>query len=238
MFTQSARFRRVATGALLVLAPLLLMLAVIVDPGTWGDDREAVSYGDNPALAQLESVLFHWSWLLTAVAVIGVLHVVRRRAVVLGHVAGVVSVLGAINMSALMLVDPVEWWFGRHYPVAEAERLTNEVLGLPGVIFGYQMPWLFFALFGVPLVTVAVWRAGFVRWWVPALAAVGYIGALPVPYGPATVVLWTLPLVALGSIGLRILRMSDADWISYYPSAALPTTAEATAEAAASETAA
>ncbi|MEZ0075839.1 hypothetical protein [Planotetraspora sp. GP83] len=116
MFKQSARFRRVATGALLILAPLFLLIAVIVDPGTWGDDREAVSFRASPALAQVESVLYHWSWLLTAVAAIGLLHPTRRRAVVFGHIAGIVTVLGAANMSALMFSDPVEWWFGPRPP--------------------------------------------------------------------------------------------------------------------------
>jgi hypothetical protein len=219
MIKDSVRFRRVATGALLILAPLFLLVAVIVDPGTWGDDREAVSFGDNPALAQVQSVLYHWSWLLTAVAAVGLLHLVRRRAVVFGHIAGIVTILGSINMSALMFVDPVEWWFGQHYPPEEATRLTNEVLDLPGLVFGYQMPWLFFALFGVPLLVTAVWRAGFVKWWVPAVAAVGYVGSLPVPYGPMTVGFWTLPLVALGTIGLKVLRMSDREWAAYYPGA-------------------
>ncbi|MFI6598323.1 hypothetical protein ACIBHX_18865 [Nonomuraea sp. NPDC050536] len=208
-----ARFRRIATGSLLILAPLLAVIAAAVDPGTWGDDREAVSYGANPALAQVESVLYHWSWLLMALAMVGMLRLLARKGVIFGHVVGTLTVLGAINLSALMLTDPVEWWFGQHYP-AEAERLTHEMLGLPSTTFGYQMPWMFFAVFGVPLLVAAVWRAGFAHWWVPLAAAAGYLGFMFVPYGPASLALSALSALALGTIGLRVLRMSELEWES------------------------
>lgn len=209
-----ARFRRIATGTLLILAPLLALVAVVVDPGTWGDDRETVSYAANPAMAQLESALYHWSWLLMALAVIGMLRLLSRKWVVFGHVVGALTVLGAINLSAMMMTDPVEWWFGQHYPPAEAERLTEEMLRLPSTTFGYQVPWMFFAIFGVPLLVVAVWRAGFAHWWVPLAAAAAYLGFMFVPYGPASVALMVLAVLALGTIGLRVLRMPELEWES------------------------
>ncbi|NUR87053.1 MAG: hypothetical protein HOY71_23475 [Nonomuraea sp.] len=212
MLRSPARFRRIATGTLLVLAPLLSVVAAVVDPGTWGDDREVVSYADNPALAQLESVLYHWSWLLMAVAMIGMVHLMRRRAVVFGHVVGTLAVLGAINASALMMSDPVEWWFGRHYPAEEATRLTGEVLDLPGVIFGFQMPWMFLAIAGVPLLVAGVWRAGFAPWWAPLLAAAGYVGMFVLPYGPASIATLALTVVALGTVARSVFRMDDAAW--------------------------
>ncbi|GGO72869.1 hypothetical protein [Nonomuraea cavernae] len=217
MLNNSVRFRRVATGSLLIVAPALQLIAVIVDPGTWGDDREAVSFGDNPALAQLQSVLYHWSWVLTAIAAFGLLHLVRRKAVVLGHIAGTMTIVGYINLSALLLTDPVEWWFGRRYPAEEAQRLAGEVLDLPGVIFGFTLPWTFFALLGLPLLMIAVWRAGAAHWWIPLTVTLGGLAAQFVPYGPLMVPLWALPALALGALGVRVLRMSDDDWMAYYP---------------------
>ncbi|MER7506312.1 hypothetical protein AB0L05_30365 [Nonomuraea pusilla] len=217
MLKNSTDFRRVAAGTLLIVAPLLQTIAVIVDPGTWGDDREVVSYGDNPALAQLQSALYHWSWVLTAVAAFGLLHLVRRKAVVLGNIAGAMTVIGYISLSALLLGDPVEWWFGRHYPAEEAERLFNEVMDLPGVVFGFTIPWVQLAMIGLPLLIVAVWRAGETHWWVPLVIVVSNVATFFVPYGPVTVLVWTLPTIGLGWIGLRILRMDRAAWASYYP---------------------
>ncbi|PZG39642.1 hypothetical protein C1I98_23545 [Spongiactinospora gelatinilytica] len=219
MLDDPTTFRRVAAGSLLIVAPLLQTAAVIVDPGTWGDDREAVSFGDDPAMAQLQSVLYHWSWLLTAFAAFGLLHLVRRRAVTLGHIAGAMTVVGYGSMSALLLTDPVAWWFGERYPAEEAERLAGEVLDLPGVVFGFTIPWLYLGIVGLPLLTVAVWRAGQAHWWVPALVAAGVLGSMLVPYGPATIPFWALPAVALGSVGVRILRMGPAEWAAFYPEA-------------------
>ncbi|MCK2214848.1 hypothetical protein MF672_013760 [Actinomadura sp. ATCC 31491] len=217
MLNNQVTFRRVAAGVLLIAAPLFQAVAVVVDPGTWGDDREAVSYGANPALAQTESALYHWSWLLMAVAALGLVHVTRRRATVLGHLAGAATVVGYISASALLMADPVEWWLGRHYPPDRAQQILDEMLNLPGVVIGFQMPWMFFALLGLPLLTVAVWRARFVGWWVPLLVFAGYVLSFPVPYGPVTVAFWVLPVIALGHTGLKILKMGDEAWAAYYP---------------------
>src|SRR5690349_21791248 len=95
--SDSVAFRRTVTGVLLFVAPLLQFVALLVDPGTWGDDREMVSYGDNPALAQLESALYHWSWMLVPIAAFGLLHLVRKKAVILGHIAGGMTIIGYIS---------------------------------------------------------------------------------------------------------------------------------------------
>ncbi|MEU6716047.1 hypothetical protein ABZ897_31665 [Nonomuraea sp. NPDC046802] len=216
MLNDQVTFRRVAAGVLLIVAPLLQAVAVVVDPGTWGDDREAVSFGANPALAQLQSVLYHWSWMLMAVAALGLMHLTRLKATRLGHVAGAMSVLGFIQLSGLLLIDPVEWWLGQRHPPEEAQRVLDEMLNLPGVVFGFQMPWMFLGMAGMPLLTAAVWRAGFVGWWVPLLVTAGYLGSFAVPYGPATVPLWAAPAVALGWTGWKVLRMGDAAWAGYY----------------------
>ncbi|MFC4059650.1 hypothetical protein ACFOWE_15200 [Planomonospora corallina] len=220
MIRDSADFRRVASGVLLIVAPLLQAVAVVIDPGTWGDDREAVSYGANPALAQAESVLYHWSWMLMAVAAFGLLHVVRRRAVVLGHISGAMTVTGYITMSALLMTDPVEWWLGRRHSPEQAQEYLEQMMDLPGMLIGYQLPWTVFAMLGLPLLTVAVWRAGAAHWWVPLTVAVGYLASMAFEYGPLTIPFWVAPVVALGSVGVRLLRMSREEWISYYPTAA------------------
>ncbi|WP_030921317.1 hypothetical protein [Streptosporangium amethystogenes] len=220
MFKDSADFRRITSGLLLIVAPLLQAIAVILDPGTWGDEREAVSFAENPALAQVQSVMYHWAYLLMAVAVFGLLHVMRRRAVVFGHIAGSLTILGYISLSGLLMTDPVEWWLGQRNTPEQAQRILDEMLNLPGVVFGFQMPWLFFAIFGMPVLLVGVWRAGFAHWWVPLVAGLGYLASLLVPYGPVTIPMWVAPAVALGWLGVKMIRMSREEWISYYPTAA------------------
>ncbi|MFG1619743.1 hypothetical protein ACGFI3_43930 [Nonomuraea wenchangensis] len=217
MLKNQVTFRRVTAGVLLIVAPLLQAVAVVVDPGTWGDDREAVSFGDNPVLAQVQSALYHWSWMLMAVAVLGLVHFTRRRASVLGHVSGGLTILGYLALSALLMIDPVEWYLGQRNSPEQAQKILDEMLNLPGVIFGFQMPWMFFGILGLPVVLLAVWRAGAVHWWVPLVVGVGYVGSFAVDYGPLTVPFWVGPAVALGWVGVKVLRMGDAAWAAYYP---------------------
>lgn len=209
MRTNPHRIRRLTTGTTLCLAAVLMVTALFVDPGTWGDDREVVSYQDNPALAQLQSALYHWGYLLMAVAVLGLAHFTRRRAVLAGHVVAGVAAIGWINLSALLLTDPVAWWFGERHAPEEAERLTNEVLEIPGVIFGFMIPGPFLALGGTVALFVVLWRAGFVRVWVPLLFAAWVVGSFTVPYGPAGIPLWLAGTGVLAFLGQRILRMTD-----------------------------
>lgn len=215
MIKNDVALRRISAGTLLMLAPLLQAIAVTIDPGTWGDEREAVSYAANPALAQAQSVLYHWSWMLMALAAFGLVHLTRRSVPRAGFLVGGVTVIGYISTSGLLLSDPVEWWLGQHHPPERAQQIMDEMMNLPGVVWGFQMPWMFLALAGLPLLTALVWRAGHVGWWAPALVALGNLGGLAVPYGPATMVLWWAPVFALGWIGIGILRSEDSTWASF-----------------------
>ncbi len=208
--------RRWTTGGVLCLAAVLMIGALFVDPGTWGDDREAVSYQDNPALAQLQSAMYHYSYLLMAIAVLGLAHFTRLRATLTGHVVAGLAAIGWINLSALLLTDPIAWWFGARHPAEEAERLTNEMLELPNVIFGFMIPGPFLALGGTALLLVVLWRAGFVNWWVPLLFAAWCAGSFVVPYGPAAIPLWLAGAGVLAYLGVRILRMGDDAYAAYH----------------------
>ncbi|WP_214109337.1 hypothetical protein [Acrocarpospora catenulata] len=216
----SAGFRKSVTGVLLILAPLLQFIAVLIDPGTWGDDRESVSFGDNPALAQTQSALYHWAWIMLPVAILGLLHLVRKRGVVLGHIGGALSTAGFLALSGLLMGDPVEWYLGQHYSPEQAAKIFDDMFNLPGVVFGFQMPWVFLGPLGASLVMFAARRAGIAPWWVVGTVVGGWLVGFFVEYGPATVLLWGLPVAGFGYLGVKVLRMSREEWISNYPSAA------------------
>ncbi|GAA3822057.1 hypothetical protein GCM10022226_48060 [Sphaerisporangium flaviroseum] len=215
--TDPTGFRRTLTGVGLLLSGAFQLTATLVDPGTWGDDREAVSYGDNPALAQLQSALYHWSWILLPLAAIGLMHLLRKRAVVLGHIAGVLTALGFISVSALLMGDPVEWYFGRHYPADQATKMFDEVYNLPGVVFAFQMPWVFLGPVGLVLLMIALWRSGFMHWWALAVGLVAWLTPYVTPYGPLSLLWSGGNLVVLGYLALKVLRMGNESWNSYYP---------------------
>ncbi|MCT9929998.1 hypothetical protein N5079_07160 [Planotetraspora sp. A-T 1434] len=222
--TNAADFRRTAIGATLIVSPLLQLTATLVDPGTWSDDdREVATFAINPALAQLQSALYHWSWLLLPLAALGLLHLTRTRGTVLGHIGGVFTALGFVNLSALLMGDAVEWWFGQRYPADQAEKLFNQVYDLPGVVFAFQMPWVFLGPVGLIVLMVALVRAGFVRWWVPAAGALAWLSPFVMDYGPLSFFWSGGNVLVLGYVGLKLLRMSNTEWASYYPSPGVTT---------------
>ncbi|GII83850.1 hypothetical protein Ssi03_18400 [Sphaerisporangium siamense] len=220
--SDSIGFRRFATGAGLILSGAFQLTATLVDPGTWGDSRETVSFGDNPALAQLQSALYHWSWVLLPISVIGLLHVLRKRAVVLGHIAGVLTVLGFVSISALLMGDPVEWYFGQHYPPDQADKMFEAVYDLPGVVFAFQMPWVFLGPIGLVLLLVALWRGGFAHWWTLVVGVVAWGSPYVTEYGPISLIWSAGNLAVLGYYGIKVLRMGNARWAEYYPVQSAP----------------
>lgn len=88
------------------------------------------------------------------------------------------------------------------------EYAGSSVLGMP-VLFGFV---------GLTLLTFALWRAGFAPLWVPVVFVAGFAMAF---FGPVGVVSFTvgfaLASIALGYVGMKILRMTDEEWESPVP---------------------
>ncbi len=85
-----------------------------------------------------------------------------------------------------------------------ADGVAMPLVGAPAVLG---------TILGLTLLGVAAWRAGAARPWVPAAIFVGWMlplasgtGLVPAAAGAALLV------VALGSVGVRVARMSDAAW--------------------------
>ncbi len=206
-------FRRTAVGLCLIAGPLVALVGGLV--AKWEEDDTKAAYlqslAESPTRAQISALLLYFGFLLTAVAVFGILHLLRNRAVVLGHVAGVLAVWGWVTFPGLLISDfydlSLAQWSNRQEAIAISDRaegyVGSAVMGIP-VLFG---------VIGLLLLGVALWRARFAPLWVPVVQLLGVAIGF---FGPPTVVFfttgWALSLVALGYVGLKILRMSDEDW--------------------------
>ena len=87
-------FRRKALGLCLVAGQLVTVVGRLVTP--W-EERDTVaaylaSMAGSPVRAQVSAVVLYFGYLLIAVGIFGLMHLLRRRAVVLGHVAGVLAI--------------------------------------------------------------------------------------------------------------------------------------------------
>lgn len=213
MIANASSFRRVAAGASLVLAPLCLLLGMIIDPTEPGP-YDPLAYADNPAAAGVSATLLHYAWIFFVPGVIGMVHLVRGKGVVLANLAGAVTVLGLINFSALMISDFFDIALFQALPVAQASKLMEEA-AQPAMTVAWQIPGMVGSFLGLVLVAVAYAWAGRAGWWFPAGVLVGMVVWL---YGASAwnVVLGfggpVILLVVFGAVGVSMIRMPDAEW--------------------------
>jgi hypothetical protein len=202
-------FRRLLAGACLVAAPLFYVAGLLVDPALRAGDAAEGAYGRHPGQVSVSAALLHWSWVLLVPGIVGMIHLVRRRAVLFGHVAGVVALLGVVNFSALMLGDFFYARLEADLGTAEGDRLADASFAAGGAVWGFQVPG-FLGLLGVLLLGFALAYDRQVPWWAPPAMVAGMLAG---PVYPIGMIAGSLLYVAgAGVIGVRMLRMSDAEW--------------------------
>jgi hypothetical protein len=207
-------FRRTAAGLCLIAGPLVDLIGGLVTP--WEERETTAAYlqamGENPIRGQISALLLYFGALLTAVGIFGILHLLRHRAVVLAHVAGVLAVWGWVTLPGLLVSDfydlSLAQWGNRQDAIAISHGVERYVgffiMFISAVVLG---------LLGMVLLGVALWRARFAPVWVPGFLLGAVAMAFFGPHGVVSFAIGSaLSLAALGYVGLKILRMSDDEW--------------------------
>lgn len=145
-------------------------------------------------------------------AILGLVHLLRGRKPRLSHVGGALAGLGIVGWSGVTALTSIEVEMAkaadRAAMVDLAERFQSSVG--PAVFLVMFLLGLFV---GLIVLAIGLWRAGLVRAWVPiAVVAAVVIDVVASTEQLAVAVVWGLLTAALGSVGLRVLRMSNADW--------------------------
>jgi hypothetical protein len=211
-----SNFRRTLAGICLIIQPLLNLISVAISPQQSTDTSEQLAMmGAHPTRFLISSLL-DLLWLLLLIpAVLGLLHLLRARGALLGHIGGGFALAGAVGAAAYRGVN-----LGQ-LQVVESDLNQEQVLTAFGqASLGSVVVMLISALgliVGYALLAVGLWRTraaprgasglivAFLVIDVVGLAAAGgNKGVLLVAH--------TLLLVGLGWIGVRILAMSDAQW--------------------------
>ncbi len=213
LFGDATRFRRTASGLCLIVGPLVTIFGGLVPQ--WEESETTAAYlaamAESPVRTQVSAVLLYFGFLLTAVGIFGIIHLLRHRAVVLGHVAGVLAVWGWVTLPGLLVSDfydlSLAQWGNRQDAVAISERagsyIGGAILGIPVVL----------GMVGLVLLGVALWRAKLAPAWVPVLLLANVVQNFVAPPGVVSWALGMTPLlVALSYVGLKILGMSDEEW--------------------------
>jgi hypothetical protein len=209
-------FSKLVAGLSLIGAPLLLLLSAVCMPAVKSHERAQVAViAAHPERYYLFAILILASSILMVPALLGLMHLVRERAPRWGIIGGSLSILGALVAIADCGGQLVIWQMGARgadpAQMAALLKRYDDALGssLPFTIGGLAV------VVGAVVLGIGLYRARSAPAWAAAGLPVGMVlnvagfasGSIPV-----LVVSGAVLLVALGSVGLRVLRSSDEQW--------------------------
>ncbi|GAA2906517.1 hypothetical protein GCM10010517_72740 [Streptosporangium fragile] len=204
-------FRRTVAGLALFAWPLFEFLAFLTSPPDADHDPDI--FRTHATSVQVSALLYIWATLSLIPVILGLAHLLRERAPRAGGIGAALGLVGAGHGLTLFTTDFYDLALALSLSDAQAKAITKQVGEMPGFVFGMLLPGflLHIGLYTL-LITLAVVRIA--PWWVPVVALVGTVVPF-VTMGQPPVVQSTgalLHLATYGWIGLRVLRMSEAEW--------------------------
>jgi hypothetical protein len=210
--TDANNFRRTALGLCLIAAPLVGLVSAFITPrftGSMGGELAAIAEHTGRWLVGESLNLI--SFFLFMLAVLGIVHLLHHRSVVLGHLGGGLVLLGAFFHGAIIgfaLVEvPLVASGGSRDQMIEFANQMYESAAFMIIMF----PFLSFFV-GWILLAIALWRARVAPLWVAAVIVAATLSEFVGPEASSPELMFTLFLVGFGWLGLKILRLSDKEW--------------------------
>ena len=227
-FSDARNFGRTATGLLLIVGPLLLILGNVVGPNT-PDGNSVKDKLKELAIVQHHkgsyvagNLIFVLAGICLLFAAFGLVKYFKGpRGVTLGQVAGVLLALGSITIMGWYALGTVEYSMVQHH--SEAILNTGQTRLLYATFIhatgnGGPMA-LLFVLFlvgvvlGQILLGIAAIRTRVVPLWAGILLIVSAVATF---FGGDTtagqIISGVITVAALGTLGWRALQMSDEEW--------------------------
>lgn len=203
-------------GAGMVLAPLFLLISGIVQP--------TLKSGELNQLLIIRTNLDDWyasqalalAALAVAVpAVLGLMHMLRERQWATGAVGGGLALLGIVFSAGTVALSLVQWEMMRFgLPVPITAAVVHDLKNTAGMEIPFIILPFAFAL-GMAILAVGL---GVSRATNPVVAFLVGAGAvcIPIAYAISSVTLLIIAaavlLVGLGTVGMFVLRETEADW--------------------------
>jgi hypothetical protein len=209
-------FRKLVAGACMVVAPLLLLVAVVIHPESKTDEGSqlAVIAGDLDSwyAAHLIALV---AIALAVPAVLGLMHMLRERQVAFGHVGGGLALLGLIAYVGIVAIEGfVGWQMGAAGDRGEMTALFERLNETAGVVIPFYIVSFAFAV-GMLFLAAGLYRARVVQSWMALFLVIGAVCvaiAGPVAANWLMIVGGAFLFVGFGSIGRVVLTESDEDW--------------------------
>ncbi|MDX6592351.1 MAG: hypothetical protein QOJ13_1547 [Gaiellales bacterium] len=208
--------RKTLAGACMVVAPLVLLAAMVIHPASDMDEATQVAtIADNLDAWYLAHLLALVSIALMVPAVLGLMHMLREREVALGHLGGGLALLGSLVLMLFWGVALMQWQMVRG--AGDRTQMTS-LLDRFMHTTGTQV-FLFLGLaltIGLVVLALGLWRARAVHWSIAGALAAGavvlqagfFVGNEAAYFIVASAILF----VALATMGRMVLTETDEAW--------------------------
>jgi len=157
-----------------VLAGLFAILGAANDPAVGLDGQRLYErYAANPEPLQLKSLGFHWAYAFWMAPAMLLTPYIRGRGAWLANVAAVLGFAGIATLPGLLFID----WYDSAVGQVAGPETTAEVAQVMESMWGvpvFTLPGIVGLMLALPLVALAGWRAGVVRWWGPFAVVAGF----------------------------------------------------------------
>ena len=207
--------RKMLAGACMVVAPFVLLVAMVIHPASDMDEATQVAtIADNLDAWYVAHLLAFVSIVLVVPAVLGLMHMLRERQVALGHVGGGLAILGLLAFTGLVAMELVLWQMAGAGSTAETVALLERLNETAGIVIPFVLLSFGFSI-GMAVLAVGLYRARAVQSWMAVFVAVG---AILFGLAVATAMNWlaivaaAFLVVGLGAIGRMVLRETDEAW--------------------------
>ena len=207
--------RKMVAGACMVVAPFVLLVAMVVHPASDMDEATQVAtIADNLDAWYVAHLLAFISIGLMVPVVLGLMHMLREREVAFRHLGGGLAMVGLLAFAGIVGMEMAMWQMVAGGSTREAVGLLERLNDTTGIVIPFLLVSFGFSL-GLACLAYGLLRARFVQSWMAIFVAVG---AIVFGFAIGTAMNWlaivgaAFLVVGLGAIGRMVLRETDEAW--------------------------
>jgi hypothetical protein len=200
------------------LGPALAFLGILVRPsGSDDTGSELLSFVRANATSVLVSDVFLIGAVLVLVpALIGAVHVLRHQAPILGYLGGGLAIAGYVCLISRVAVDGVAIeMVGRGTTGADMAGVLDRTMNQDPLFVILTIVFVAGHIVGTTMLGIGFWRAHSIAVWAAGAVAVSqpvHFIAHGIENKPLDVVAFALFAAGFAMLGVRVLRMHDAEW--------------------------
>lgn len=211
--TDARTFSRLLAAACLVLGPACFLVGAAVDPA-WSDDNSEylAEVAASPDRYQLAGLLSLVGGVLTAVGMVGVLHVLRGPRITVAQIGAGLVLIGSVAVAGTFPINVTEAVGAQTVDQATMVDLIEAVED-SGWAIAFFVTFIGGLVVGMLLLAIGLFfQRGAAPLWVPVLLIVSVVGSFFSMDQLLNVITSAGLVLALAGLAARIITVTDDDW--------------------------